>query len=90
VAIGPRRPAFYLGVLTTGFVLGGFLSALLERFLSQSPAGRFFTTTVAPSIGPISLDLIIFSLTLGPLVLRVSLLGIIGVVLAYLVARSLF
>jgi hypothetical protein len=90
VAIGPRRPGFYLGVLASGFVVGGFLSALLERFLSQSPAGRFFTTTVAPSIGPVSLDLIIFSLTVGPLVLRVSLLGIIGVVLAYLVARSLF
>ncbi|MBI3982378.1 MAG: DUF4321 domain-containing protein [Gemmatimonadetes bacterium] len=90
MAIGPRSPLFYLGVLGTGFVLGGFLSALLERFLSQSPAGRFFTTTVAPAVGPVSLDLIIFSVTLGPLVLRVSLLGILGVVIAYLVARSLF
>jgi hypothetical protein len=45
---------------------------------------------VAPSMGPVSLDLIIFSITLGPLVLRVSLLGILGVVIAYLVARSLF
>jgi hypothetical protein len=90
MTLGPRRPAFYLGVLATGFVLGGFLSALLERFLSQSPAGRFFTTTVAPAIGPVSIDLIIFSLTLGPLVLRVSLLGILGIVIAYLVARSIF
>ena len=32
----PRRPLFYLAVLSTGFALGGFLSALLERVL---PAG---------------------------------------------------
>jgi hypothetical protein len=36
------------------------------------------------------LDLIIFSLTLGPIAVQVSLLGIVGVVLAYLLARSLF
>jgi hypothetical protein len=90
VAIGPRRPAFYLFVLSVGFVLGGFLSALLRRFLPEGPAKEFFTWTVAPSIGPISLNLIIFSLTLGPLTLQVSLLGVVGVVLAYLLARSLF
>ena len=32
----PRRPMFYLGILSTGFVLGGFLHALLRRVL---PAG---------------------------------------------------
>jgi hypothetical protein len=90
VAIGPRRPLFYLSVLAGGFVLGGFLSALLKRFLPEGPAKEFFTWTVAPSIGPFSLDLIIFSLTLGPLTLQVSLLGLVGIVLAYLLARSLF
>ena len=90
MAIGPRRPVFYLSVLATGFVLGGFLSALLKRFLPDGPAKEFFTWTVAPSIGPFSLDLVIFSLTLGPLMLQVSLLGLVGIVLAYLLARSLF
>ncbi|HEX9691508.1 MAG TPA: DUF4321 domain-containing protein [Gemmatimonadales bacterium] len=90
MAIGPRRPLFYLSVLAGGFVLGGFLSALLKRFLPEGPAKEFFTWTVAPSIGPFSLDLIIFSLTLGPLTLQVSLLGLVGIVLAYLLARSLF
>lgn len=88
--IGPRRPSFYMTVLAAGFVLGGLLSALLERFLSASPAGRFFTTAVTPSLGPIHLDLIIFSLTLGPVSLRVSLLAVLGVVAAYFVARSIF
>lgn len=90
MAIGPRKPMFYVGVLTVGFVLGGFLSALLKRFLPEGPAKEFFTWTVTPSLGPLHLDLIIFSLTLGPIAVQVSLLGIVGVVLAYLLARSLF
>jgi hypothetical protein len=90
VPIGPRRPLFYVYVLSLGFVLGGFLSALFARFLPEGPAKEFFTWTVTPSIGPLHLDLIIFSLTLGPVALQVSLLGLVGVVLAYLLARSLF
>lgn len=90
MAIGPRRPLFYVGVLSLGFVIGGFLSALFARFLPEGPAKEFFTWTVAPSIGPVHLDLIIFSMTLGPLALQVSLLGLVGVVLAYLLSRSLF
>lgn len=88
--LGPRRPLFYVTVLTVGFVLGGFLSALLGRFLPDSPAKDFLTWTVRPSIGPVYLDLIIFNMTLGPFELVVSLLAIIGLVLAYLLARSLF
>lgn len=90
MAIGPRRPLFYVTVLAIGFVLGGFLSSLLEWLLPESPAREFFTWSVTPSIGPLSLDLLIFSITLGPLSLTVSLLGLLGIVLAYLVARSLF
>lgn len=90
MAIGPRRPAFYLGVLTAGFVLGGFLSALLRRFLPAGPAKEFFTWTVTPTIGPIHLDLVILQMTLGPVGLQVSLLGLVGIVIAYMIARSLF
>lgn len=90
MAIGPRRPLFYVGVLSIGFVLGGFLSSLLERFLPEGPAKEFFTWTVAPSIGPVHLNLVIFNITLGPLAVQVSLLGLVGIVLAYLLARSLF
>ncbi len=90
MAIGPRRPLFYVTVLALGFVLGGFLSALLKRFLPDGPAKEFFTWTVAPSIGPLHLDLLILSMALGPLTLRISLLGLVGIILAYLLARSLF
>jgi hypothetical protein len=81
---------FYVGVLAAGFVMGGFLSALLRRFLPAGPAKEFFTWTVTPSIGPLHLDLVILQLTLGPIGLQVSLLALVGIILAFLVARSLF
>ena len=90
MAIGPRRPLFYMTVLTAGFVLGGFLSALLRRFLPPGPAKEFFTWTVQPSVGPVHLDLLVLNVTLGPIGLEVSLLALVGVILAYLLARSLF
>lgn len=90
MAIGPRKPAYYIGVLSIGFVLGGFLSALLKRFLPAGPAKEFFTWTVTPSVGPLHLDLLILQLTIGPIGLQVSLLAIVGLILAYLLARSLF
>ena len=87
---GPRRPGFYVAVLATGFVLGGFLHALLRRFLPDGAAKEFFTTAVTPTFGPIHLDLLVVSLTLGPVGIDVSLLALIGVAVAYFVARSLF
>ena len=90
MAHGPRRPLFYLGVLASGFLLGGFLHAILRRFLPQGAAKEFFTTAVAPTFGPIHLDLLVVSITLGPIGLEVSLLSVLGVAIAYFVARSLF
>ncbi len=90
MAAGPRRPAFYLGVLATGFVGGGLFTALLERFLPESAARSFFTYAVTPSLGPVSVDLLVVSFTLGPIALHVSLMSVVGVVIAYYVARSLF
>lgn len=86
----PRRPRFYLGVLAGGFLAGGFLNALLVRFLPDSAAKGVFTYSLAGSIGPVSLDLLVVSFTLGPVGINVSLLSLVGVVLAYLIARSLF
>ncbi|UCD25072.1 MAG: DUF4321 domain-containing protein [Gemmatimonadota bacterium] len=90
MAIGPRRPLFYIGVLSLGFVLGDFISAILKELLPPGKPTDLFTYTVEPSIGPFHIDLLILSLTVGPLMLEVSLLGLIGIVLAYMLARSLF
>jgi hypothetical protein len=87
---GPHRPGFYLGVLIAGFITGGFLTALLRQSLPESAARTFFTSTWTPTFGPISADLLVISFTLGPIGLHVSLLSLIGVLVAYLIARSLF
>ena len=87
---GPRRPGFYLGVLITGFVAGGFLTAFLRQWLPDSAAKDFFTTAATPVFGPVSADLLVLNFTLGPIGLHVSLLSLIGVLIAYLIARSLF
>ncbi|MEP6572132.1 MAG: DUF4321 domain-containing protein [Gemmatimonadota bacterium] len=87
---GPRRPGFYLGVLVAGFIVGGFLTSLFRQVLPDSVAKTVFTSTWSPTIGPLSVDLLVVSFTLGPLGLHVSLLGLVGVVVAYLIARSLF
>ncbi len=90
MSIGPRRASFYVSVLAIGFVVGGFLSALMDRFLPQGPAKEIFTATVTPSIGPFHINLLVVNMTLGPIGLQVSLLALVGVILAYLIARSLF
>ena len=90
MATGPRRPGFYLGVLIAGFLVGGFLTAFFRRWLPESAARDFFTTSATPVFGPISADLLVVNFTLGPVGLHVSLLSLIGVLLAYLIARSLF
>jgi hypothetical protein len=86
----PRRPMFYLGVLSAGFVLGGFLHAFLKRILPEGAPKEVLTFAVAPHFGPVSLDLLVLSFTLGPVVVTVSVMAVVGVVLAYLLARSLF
>ncbi len=87
---GPRRPRFYLAVLATGFLLGGFLQEFLSRVLPESPARSFFTSAARGEFGPVKLDLMVVDLTIGPLGVEISLLSVLGVLIAYLVARSLF
>ena len=86
----PRRPRFYFGLLTVGFILGGFLHAFLVRVLPEGAPKQVLTFAVSPKFGPFSLDLLVMSVTIGPIVLTVSVMAVVGVILAYLLARSLF
>jgi hypothetical protein len=93
--IGPRgsskhRPGFHLLVLAIGFIVGGFLTEFARRFLPAGAVKEFLTTGVTPSIGALPIDLVIIKFAIGPLALDVSLLSLLGVLLAYLIARSLF
>ena len=86
----PRRPRYYIGVLLIGFLLGGFLHAFLRAVLPDSPTKSFFTFAVSPEFGPVPVNLLVVHFTIGPVGLELSLMSLIGVVLAYLVAKSLF
>jgi len=86
----PRRPLYYLGILSSGFILGGFLHELLKRVLPAGAPREVLTFAVAPSFGPVSLNLLVLNFTIGPVAVTVSLMALVGVVLAYLLARSLF
>ncbi len=88
--IGPRRPRFYALVLVCGFLVGGFLNAFLRQVLPDSPTKDFFTYAVRPGFGPVPVDLLVVHFTIGPVGLDLSLMSLVGVVLAYLLAKSLF
>lgn len=92
MARGPskHRPVFHVLVLATGFVAGGLLTQVARRFLPAGAVKEFLTTGVTPSVGPLPIDLIILKFAVGPVALDVSLLSLLGVLIAYLIARSLF
>lgn len=77
-------------VLAIGFITGGLLTQVARKFMPVGAVKEFLTTGVTPSVGPLELDLIILKLALGPVALDVSLLSLVGVLIAYLIARSLF
>lgn len=85
-----HRPVFHLVVLASGFVVGGLLTQVARSFLPHGAVKEFLTTGVTPSVGPLPIDLIILKFALGPVALDVSLLSLVGVLIAYLIARSLF
>jgi hypothetical protein len=86
-----RRSGLFHGiVLASGFITGGLLTQVGRRFLPPGAAKEFFTTGVTPAVGPLPIDLVILKFSLGPVAFDVSLLSLVGVLLAYLIARSLF
>lgn len=85
-----HRPGFHAAVLAIGFVVGGVLTQVARRFLPAGAVKEFLTTGLTPSFGPVTLDLLIVKFSLGPILIDVSLLSLVGVLIAYLIARSLF
>jgi hypothetical protein len=82
----PRRIAM---VIASGFILGALLTELMVLALPPSAARQFFITTVAASLGPLTVDLHVVAITLGPLILRANILSVVGILLVAWFARSL-
>jgi hypothetical protein len=72
-----------------GFILGALLTKLSLWFIPEGPFREFFTTTVSASVGPVSVDLLVIAITLGPLVLNVNLFSAAGVLVVAYVARMM-
>ena len=85
-----HRPVFHGVVLVSGFIGGSLMTQLARALLPDGAVKEFLTTGLTPSIGPIPIDMLIVKFAVGPVVLDVSLLSLIGVLVAYLIARSLF
>jgi hypothetical protein len=88
---GRRRPAAKRVVLIVagGMLLGALLTKLMSIALPASAAREFFVTTVAASLGPLTVDLLVVALTVGPLVIRLNILSVVGILLLAWFAKSL-
>jgi hypothetical protein len=85
-----HRPAFHALVFMIGCVVGGTVQEIARLFLPAGAAKEFLTAGVTPYMDPHKLDLLLFSLTVGPIAIDVSLLSLLGILITYLIARSLF
>ncbi len=74
--------------LVLGLFLGGLLTKLSELFLPDSTAREFLITSVKASVGPFSIDLVAVALTVGPLVVTLNVLTLVGIGIVAFVARS--
>ncbi|MFL5537891.1 MAG: hypothetical protein ACJ8J0_02820 [Longimicrobiaceae bacterium] len=83
-----RRMGRLLVVVLIGLLLGALLSELAIRFMPESSARTFFTTSVAAAFGPLVIDLVAVGFTLGPLVIRLDFLSVLGVLVVALAART--
>jgi hypothetical protein len=89
MSVGVRRRLGRLVlVVFIGLVLGALLTELAVRFMPESAAREFFTTSVAAAFGPLVIDLVAIGVTLGPLVFHLNALSVIGVLVVALGARA--
>lgn len=86
--VARRRAGRLLVVVLAGLILGALLSELAVRFMPQSSAREFFTTSVSAAFGPLVIDLVAFGITLGPVVFRLDFLSVLGVLVVALAART--
>jgi hypothetical protein len=84
-----HRPVFHAIVLAIGFIVGGVLQQAARIMFPAGAAKQFLTSGITPSFGPLPIDLGLIKFSFG-FAIDVSLLSLLGVLVAYLVARSLF
>lgn len=88
--LGTRRRAFprMVWAVVIGLFLGALFTKLAIRYLPDSAGREFLTTTVSASIGPLGVDLVAIAFVIGPLVLNLNALSLIGILIVALIMRS--
>lgn len=88
--LGPRRRAMprLVWAVLIGLFLGALFTRLAIRYLPDSAGREFLTTTVSASIGPLGVDLVAIAFVIGPLILNLNALSVIGVLLVAVIMRS--
>ena len=94
-AVGFGTPArnrlwYHAIVVTIGMVVGGMFQSIARQFLPPGAAKEFLTAGLAPYMDAQTIPLILVKFTVGPVAIDVSVISLLGVLLAYLIARSLF
>ncbi|HIF07499.1 MAG TPA: hypothetical protein EYQ64_11285 [Gemmatimonadetes bacterium] len=77
-----------LWTLALGLLLGALLTQLAVVFLPESAARTFLTLTVDGSIGPLAIDLAVFAFTIGPVILSLNVLTLVGIAMVAFIVRS--
>jgi hypothetical protein len=89
MSVANRRGALRLTlVVVLGLMLGTLLTELAVRFMPESAAREFFTTSISAAFGPLVVDLVALGITLGPLVLRLNALSVIGFLIILVAVRA--
>ena len=78
----------FVWTMVLGLLLGGLLTKLSDLFLPESAARSFLTTSIEASVGPFSVDLVAVGFTIGPLILSLNVLTLVGITIVTFVVRS--
>ena len=83
-----KNVTVYTMVIILGMLIGGYLSELLTYVMPDGVAKDFFLTSVVGSFGPVSIDLLIIAFTLGPFIIKVNLISVLGIFIASYLYKS--
>ena len=83
-----KRLSVYVIILIIGMLIGGYMGEILATVMPDGGAKDFFLTSIVGNFGPVSINLLIIALTLGPLVLKINLVAILGLFIAVYLFRS--
>ena len=72
---------FYIVVLFLGALIGSAFGEVIAYLIPSGVVQQFFLKSATASVGPGTLNIIIFSLTMG-FSLKVNIIGIIGILIA--------